>query len=356
MVRYYPYDVPRAGRIAMGEPPTVRGVSPAWGEAMRRRALTALLLAALLGGCWFDTRAGAVLDPKPAPEWEVSEWINGNPGPLSRVRNRVVLILFFQLWCPVSNEFAIPVFQRWQQKYGDRRDVYIVGIHSVFEGFEQQTPSRLRAYLQERGITFPVGIDSYDPREPRTPVTMRRFEAGGTPHLAIVDKNGDLRFSHFGRFDPGPVEAFIERLLREPPKGSDSTGPMVRVADPALSGTYRMTVEQSSITCGEPAPPFEVSLEVSVYDGQIEVRSDAAFLGVDTLTLNYEPMIGRIEARTLRRTTEQDVSVGLALDVRGWFNTLGPQFEVDFWLDKKSEQVGRDCNIKGRARGELVHR
>jgi hypothetical protein len=45
---------------------------------------------------------------------------------------------------------------------------------------------------------------------------MARFETEGTPQIVIVDKEGMVVFSHFGSFDPEVVEAFIDRLLKEP--------------------------------------------------------------------------------------------------------------------------------------------
>jgi thiol-disulfide isomerase/thioredoxin len=161
--------------------------------------------------------AGVLLQPKPAPEWEVSEWLNGDPGRLADHRTKVVIVEFFQLWCPVSIRFSRPLIERWQEKYGDRQDVLIVSIHTVFEAHDYQNPRRLREFIQIQGIDHPVGIDAYETRGDPTPITMERYETEGTPHVVIIDKLGMIRYSAFGIFDPGPVEAFIDRLLKEKP-------------------------------------------------------------------------------------------------------------------------------------------
>ena len=83
--------------------------------------------------------AGVVKRPYPAPEWEVSKWLNGDPGSLKENRGRVILIDFFQLWCPGCNRFSIPIFREWEEKYGSRDDILIVSIHTVFEGHASQT-------------------------------------------------------------------------------------------------------------------------------------------------------------------------------------------------------------------------
>ena len=72
-----------------------------------------------------------------------------------------------------------------------------------------------RQFVRDKGMLHPVGIDAYARRRDEVPTTMERFEAEGTPQLAIVDREGDLRFSHLGRFDAEIVEAFIDRLLLE---------------------------------------------------------------------------------------------------------------------------------------------
>ena len=174
--------------------------------------LTLVLIVAVLP---VRSPAGELDPPVPAPDWQVTEWLNGDPGSLASNKGRVVLIEFFQLWCPGCNRFSIPLFQSWNEKYGARDDVLVVSIHTVFEGHDYQTPSRLRAFVADQEILHPVGIDAYPAAGAEHPITMRRFRTGGTPHVAIVDKSGNLRFSHFGQFDSAQAEALIEELVAE---------------------------------------------------------------------------------------------------------------------------------------------
>jgi thiol-disulfide isomerase/thioredoxin len=157
-----------------------------------------------------------VPNPTAAPEWQVREWINGDPGRLADQRGKVVLIEFFQLWCPGCKRFSLPLFERWHERYGQREDVLVVSIHTVFEGHDHQSPERLREFVESWGIARPVGIDRYAEVGDEVPMTMRSYHTGGTPHVAIVDKRGRLRFRQLGRFDEREVEEFIDRLLDEP--------------------------------------------------------------------------------------------------------------------------------------------
>jgi thiol-disulfide isomerase/thioredoxin len=178
------------------------------------RIARALLPLVALAVAFAPAAAGVVLDPHPAPDWKVTEWINGDPGPLTGHSGKVVVIHFFQMWCPACNEFSIPLMKRWEEKYGGG-EVLLVSIHTVFEGHDQQTPERLRDFVRRKGLTHPVGIDAPGGPEAVFPETMQRFGTGGTPHLAVIDKQGRLAFSYFGVFRPDAVEAFIERLASE---------------------------------------------------------------------------------------------------------------------------------------------
>ena len=149
-----------------------------------------------------------------APEWVISEWINSNGLTLEGLRGKVVVIDFFQLWCPGCNKFSGPLMKKWDRQYGDRQDIQLVGIHTVFEGHSQQTPKRLRQYVKEKNITYPVGVD-YQAANQRLPETMIRYHTRGTPEMAIIDKKGKIRFQHCGSFNPVVVEKLITTLLNE---------------------------------------------------------------------------------------------------------------------------------------------
>ena len=110
----------------------------------------------------------------------------------------------------------MPLFNRWHERYGQRDDVLVVSIHTVFEGHDYQSPERLREFVETWGIEHPVGIDTYAAEGGEVPETMRRYRTGGTPHVVIVDKWGRQRFRHLGGFDEQAVEAFIDELLDEP--------------------------------------------------------------------------------------------------------------------------------------------
>lgn len=156
------------------------------------------------------------LFPK-APEWAISEWVVGPPTTLKSLRGKVVVIDFFQLWCPGCNKFSIPLVSYWEEKYKSQQaqgKIAFVSIHTVFEGHNYQTNKRLRKFVVEKGMHHPVGVDLL-PKGSHLPTTMLRYKTRGTPEIAIIGKNGRIRFQKFGGFENKPVEKLIEELMAE---------------------------------------------------------------------------------------------------------------------------------------------
>ena len=177
-----------------------------------KRAVFASLVA-LIGLSTFSSAFAA--QSLNAPEWVVSEWINGSGTSLQDLRGQVVIVEFFQLWCPGCNKFSIPLMKRWGHNFHDEiesGDLKIVSIHTVFEGHDYQTPERLRDFVKEQGIHHLVGIDYHQPGE-HIPETMKRYHTMGTPEVVIIDKHGMVRMQRFGGFDADKAEQLIQHLL-----------------------------------------------------------------------------------------------------------------------------------------------
>jgi hypothetical protein len=299
--------------------------------------------------------AGVVLQPAPAPEWEVSEWLNGDPGSLRDHRGRVVVIGFVQLSCPASREFAIPLLQRWHALYGDREEVVTILIHSAFASHDL-SPARLQEFTRENGILLPLGLDAYDDEDEPVPVTTRRFEAGGTPHLVIVDRDGMLRFTHFGTFATEPLEGFIERLLQEAPGTINrifETAPSAErvrpTVDARLSGTYVFQTERATGACADWVPAAEVLAELRVYRDAIDIDFVEPLLGIPAMETSYDAATGRVEWEGRRVVaTRGDDTGSRVMRLEGVLDDDAQPPELEFGLSF----LGGKCAVEGRARGE----
>ncbi len=150
---------------------------------------------------------------QPAPEWSVDTWVNlasGATAPtLADARGEVVVLFFFQSWCPGCHSRGFPTLRALQERYGDR--VLFVAIQTVFEGYGTNTAKEALSSALEHGVDVPVGHDG----GPHRSRTMARYRSGGTPWFVIIDRQGIVRFDGF-RIPVSKASALLERLLKAP--------------------------------------------------------------------------------------------------------------------------------------------
>jgi hypothetical protein len=150
-----------------------------------------------------------------APELQVASWLNAaQPLSLQQLSGKVVAIYVFQMLCPGCVSHGIPQAKAIRDAF-DKRDVAVLGLHSVFEHHAVMNRDALEAFVHEYRIEFPVAIDQPSGHGP-VPLTMERYQLRGTPTLILIDRQGRLRLSHFGRADDMKVGALIGQLVAEP--------------------------------------------------------------------------------------------------------------------------------------------
>lgn len=132
---------------------------------------------------------------------------------LRDMRGKVIIVNFFQMWCPGCNNFSIPLMSRWEEIYKDQGGLVLISIHTVFEGHAYPTLAALKGYIKEKGIRHPVGIDAYGAGS-AIPITMRKYKTGGTPCISIIDKGGNIRFQKLGSFDHASAEELIDQFTK----------------------------------------------------------------------------------------------------------------------------------------------
>ena len=150
----------------------------------------------------------------PAPPWSVSRWLNAaTPPSLAGLRGRPIALHAFQMRCPGCLAHGLPQAQRLVRLFAGS-DLVVFGLHTVFENHTAQSEAALAAFVAERGLAFPIGIDTHD--DPAgVPLTMARYGMQGTPTLVLIDRAGQVRRHTFGRADDMPVGADVARLLLE---------------------------------------------------------------------------------------------------------------------------------------------
>lgn len=154
--------------------------------------------------------------PAEAPALQVSQWLNAaEPITLAGLRGRVVLLHAFQMLCPGCVAHGIPQATRVHELFA-RRDVVVVGLHTVFEHHAVMGAEALRVFMHEYRLPFPVGIDTAS-AQGAVPLTMSAYGLRGTPSMVLLDRQGHVRLSHFGSIDDLQLGAVIGGLLAASP-------------------------------------------------------------------------------------------------------------------------------------------
>jgi hypothetical protein len=149
-----------------------------------------------------------------APELTVQSWFNTDrPQSLSALRGRVVVLVAFQVLCPISIASAIPQARRIHETF-EPNDVAVIGLHATFEHHDAYSSAVFKAFIHEYRLQFPIALDSPNAHGP-IPHTMDRYRMRGTPSLVLIDRNGLIRKHAFGVSDDLALGAQIGALTQE---------------------------------------------------------------------------------------------------------------------------------------------
>ena len=132
-------------------------------------------------------------------------WLNSTPLSFRQLRGRVVLVDFWDYTC-VNCIRTLPYVQAWHERYKDK-GLTVIGVHTPEFTFAQYE-SNVERGIREFGLTYPIVIDS--DRE-----IWKAFANRYWPTKYLLDKNGYLRYGHFGEGGYTECEQVIQELLRE---------------------------------------------------------------------------------------------------------------------------------------------
>ena len=153
------------------------------------------------------TKEGALnMDLQKAPEITgIGAWINSDPLTLASLKWKVVLIDFWTYSC-INCQRTQPYLNAWYDKY-EKDGLVIIGVHAPEFAFEK-VETNVRQAVQKAGIKYPVALDN----------NFKTWNAYGNrfwPAKYLIDKNGNIVYTHFGEGKYDEVEANIQRLLGE---------------------------------------------------------------------------------------------------------------------------------------------
>ncbi len=158
-----------------------------------------------------DAKTAFNVTPYKAPELrDIDAWINSDAQSLKTLEGKVVLVDFWTYSC-INCQRTQPYLNEWYKKYaGD--DFEIVGVHAPEFSFER-VKANVEQAVGEASIAYPVALDNNFS-------TWRAYDNQYWPAKYLIDKDGYVRYTHFGEGDYKETETAIQTLLAE--KGSTS--------------------------------------------------------------------------------------------------------------------------------------
>ena len=165
----------------------------------------------------------------------IEAWVNTEPLCLSDLRGNVVLVDFWTYTC-VNCIRTFPYLRQWHARYADD-GLVILGIHTPEFEFEKDRENVRKASVDD-AIVWPVALDNdYG--------TWRAYNNRYWPAKYLIDKDGVIRYYHFGEGSYAETEREIRKLLEE--AGADLTLdielPTDQIVDPAFLRARKLTRE-----------------------------------------------------------------------------------------------------------------
>ncbi|MCH8994238.1 MAG: redoxin domain-containing protein [Chloroflexi bacterium] len=171
-----------------------------------------------------------------APEFPAGvTWLQGGPLKLTDLRGRPVLIDFWDYTC-VNCLRTLPYVKEWHQRYKDH-GLTIVGVHAPEFSFAHNG-DHVRRAVAEQGLEYAIALDN-------DYAIWQAYANRYWPAEYLVDREGNLRYNHFGEGGYRETEGAIQTLLREAAPDvvlPDLMDP-VRETDAAGAACYRVTPE-----------------------------------------------------------------------------------------------------------------
>ncbi|MCA9457399.1 MAG: redoxin domain-containing protein, partial [Nitrospira sp.] len=142
----------------------------------------------------------------PAPDVISSTWINSEPLTMEGLRGNVVMVEFWTFGCWNCRNIE-PYVKEWHDKYA-KQGLVVIAVHSPEFKYEYDV-EKVKEYVQEHHISYAVPIDN----EFRN---WRQYRNRYWPTLYLIDKRGNIQYTHIGEGEYQKTEHTIQRLLAEP--------------------------------------------------------------------------------------------------------------------------------------------
>ncbi len=125
---------------------------------------------------------------------------DGRPVSLNDYRGHPVLVNLWASWCPPCRAEMPGLIQFYGEHKAD--GLVLLAVNST------DTLSTAKQFAQQQGMDFPVLFD------PEGKV-MQLFGTDGLPASYLIDRNGNIVFSHVGGMSPSMLQTQVAPLLSQ---------------------------------------------------------------------------------------------------------------------------------------------
>ena len=224
-------------------------------------AAIAMVVAGVLSGGASRVRAAIERVGAPAPDFTCERCLNHAPFKLSDLRGKVVLVDFWEYTC-INCIRTFPYLRRWDQLYRPL-GLVIVGVHTPEFEFGKN-PERVADATKRFGFDFPVAIDS-DYK------IWYAFHNEGWPADYLIDKDGNIVYTHMGEGEYGFFEQKIQELLKQ-------ANPAINFNQPKYKISEDENVELSGGVCMRATPEtylgFAHTMNIANPGGEDRTQAD----------------------------------------------------------------------------------
>lgn len=170
---------------------------------MKRTLKLFAAVATLLGA---SAGASAASVPAEAPEFSgINQWLNSEPLSMKQLRGKVVLVDFWTYDC-INCINTLSHVVKWHDMYKDK-GLVVIGVHTPEYAFERKTEN-VRTALKRFDIRYPVAQDNrYE--------TWNAYNNRYWPAFYLINKKGQVVYTHFGEGQYEQTEARIQQLLAQ---------------------------------------------------------------------------------------------------------------------------------------------
>lgn len=173
-----------------------------------RASLASLALVVGVSALALITLSARVFGGGIAPDFEGGgPWFNTNGQPLilSTLHSKVVAVEMWTAGCENCLN-VLPHLRQWNARYRDR-GLVVVGVHTP-EFAHERSVRYVQDAITRLSITYPVVMDN-DYR------IWNAYHNNYWPALYLIDKKGNIRYTHIGEGEYDTTERMIKQLLAE---------------------------------------------------------------------------------------------------------------------------------------------